>query len=64
MENSNEQLIDSELEVNTQPEKLTEHRFDKELLECLTFLGLALLIAVIGVRSLIWAIEFILSRIG
>lgn len=63
MKNEKE-LIDRELETDIQSENLREQKFDRELIECLTFLGLALIIAVVGVRSIIWAIEFVLNRMG
>ena len=63
MKNEKE-LIDRELETDIQSENLREQKFDRELIECLTFLGLAVIIAVVGVRSIIWAIEFVLNRMG
>ena len=63
MKNEKE-LIDRKLETGMQSENLREQKFDRELIECLTFLGLALIIAVVGVRSIIWAIEFVLNRMG
>lgn len=45
-------------------EESKKKKFDRELTKALLSLGSALIIAIVGVRCLLWAVELLLNRMG
>lgn len=56
--------LENELEISMEPAKTEGQNADEGILKCLLYFGLAFVIAVVGVRGLIWIVESILNYVG
>ena len=56
--------LENELEIQMEPAGTEEQDADEGILKCLLYLGLAFVIAVVGVRGFIWIFESFLNHAG